>query len=505
MGKSKGQLVVIFLAMFVFMLAASYGSVNAMQFKAGEDTTIDCDVNIAYGAGWRVSDRDDDRRYPAADVSVDDANENFDQWSMINNKLTLIADIEIQHKNFGLFVRPKVLYDHVYMSDNDNDSPATNNALAGGLIDDADEWPDEVEDIHGFDAEILDLFAYASFQLGGRDVDLRVGKQVIAWGESFLISGGISSAMSPVDVSAAVAVGVELKEIYMPTESVYVQMALTDSLGLMGYYQWAWEKSKLMEGGTFFSAADFLDEIKAPMMMAPSGLGLPTIDRADDDEADDSGQFGVGLTWVMPWYESTEIGLYYINYHDKNPTVNVSNFYEIPGIGIVPGNYYLSYTEDIKLYGVSVSSIVGDVNVSGEYSYRQDVLENEGDYWQAQVSILHSMNFPLCDTLSLVGEVACGRTVDLDDDEFAWKYVIKPTLKWYSVFPDFDLELPLAYEDTNSGTNPLGTEGVSAASIGVAFTYKYKYKGSLTYTDRMGSANYAEDRDTLALKLSYAF
>lgn len=56
MDHSKVSTLLVILV--VFMLATSYGSVNAMQFKAGEDTIIDCDVTLNYGAGWRVSDRE---------------------------------------------------------------------------------------------------------------------------------------------------------------------------------------------------------------------------------------------------------------------------------------------------------------------------------------------------------------------------------------------------------------------------------------------------------------
>ena len=188
------------------------------------------------------------------DINNDDANRNFDQWDLINNKVTALADIEFNYKSAGVFVRPKAFYDHVYMTDNANDNPETNNAFVGGLIGASDEWPDEIEDIHGRNAEILDLFGYYSFYLGDREIDIRVGKQVISWGESLLIVGGISTAQSVIDASAAQAVGTEVKEIYLPTESAYLQISITPELGLGGYYQWKWEKNRLMEGGNLFCA-----------------------------------------------------------------------------------------------------------------------------------------------------------------------------------------------------------------------------------------------------------
>jgi hypothetical protein len=276
------------------------------------------------------------------------------------------------------------------------------------------------------------------------------------------------------------------------------------------YYQWKWEKTRMMEGGTFFSVLDFLDEIKAPQMLGPIGSGLPTIARAHDHDAKDSGQYGVGLTYVLPWLESTEAGLYYINYHDKNPTLNIDLGYLAGGLN--PPSYFLSFTEDIKLYGVSISSMVGDTNVSGEFSYRQNLGLNaanpsiKGNYWQAQASIIYTKRVPFCDTLTLLGEVACGREIGLADDTFAWTYVIAPSLSWDQVLPYLDMKLNLAYSDTPSGTNPLGTEGVSSGSLGVDATYKLRYTVALKYENRFNTKrNPYSDRDTIAFTMSYTF
>ena len=492
-------LTVLFSCVFSF-----FGTSGAMQFGLGPDTSLDCDVTITYGAGFRVSDRDED----LLTINTDDANRNFDQWDMINNKLTVFADIDLKHKNFGLFVRPKAFYDHVYMTDNANDSPETNNALVGGIINSSDEWAEKIEDIHGRNAEILDLFGYLSFNLSGRDIDLRVGKQVISWGESLMISGGISSAQSPTDASAAVAVGTEVKEIYMPTESVYLQVGITPNLGLSGYYQWKWEKSRLMEGGTFFSQADMLDEIKAPSL-TEVGSSIYAIRRGEDNEARDDGQYGVALTYILPWFNDTEVGVYYINYHSKSPLLLMGRS---GGRTVL----YSSFIEDIKLYGASVSSIIGVANVSGEFSYRQDIgfrgsdavgrpVEEIADYWQAQVSTIYMKALKyFAESVTLTGEVGCGKEVDREENEFAWKYAIRAGFDWYQVLPLLDITMNLAYSDVPEGTNLIGSEDTASASIGFNFTYKNKLSANITYENRLKENAY-EDRDTIALKLSYGF
>jgi hypothetical protein len=473
-----------------------------MQFTPGENTTIDCEVTVTYGAGWRVSDRDSDQ---LIDPNADDANLNFDQWDMINNKATIIADIDIQHKNFGVFVRPKAFYDHVYKTDNANESPFTNNAFVAGLISESDKWHDEVEDAHGSNAEILDLFAYATFDIGSRLIDIRVGKQVISWGESLMISGGISSAQSPVDLAAAVAVGTEVKEIFLPTESVYVMADLTDNLALGAFYQWKWEQNRYFEGGTFFATSaisDGIDEIGAPYFF-PWGL----TPRGEDIDADDSGQYGVALTYVWQWLNATEFGLYFINYHDKGFNLEVNPF---------APSYHYSFTEDIKLYGASFSSQIGDANVSGEFSYRKDYTFGfatgnvKGNYWQAQTSWIYGRAFnPIADQIVTLGEIACLRYIGMADDVFAWKYVLAVSLDWYQVLRALDVKYSMTYSDVPSGTStdPLGfVEGIASGSVGFDFTYKTLYKASIKYENRFNSRrNRNADRDSVSLKLSYTF
>ena len=241
------------LAVMVFVVAAPFGATDAMQFKAGENTVIDCDVLVNYNFALRAEGRDKDKLSPNAD----DANLNFDKWDPVQNKITLLADTDIQYNDFGLFFRARALYDHVYMTDNANDSPMTNNAFQAGKIDSTDEWPDDVKDIYGRDAELLDLFAYGKFRVADRLVNLRIGKQVIQWGESMFIPGGIGSAMAPLDLAALTSVGVELKEFYLPSESVYLQADLTKSIALKTYYQWK-----------FLSSFDPVDETDGKLASA---------------------------------------------------------------------------------------------------------------------------------------------------------------------------------------------------------------------------------------------
>ena len=211
------------------------------------------------------------------------------------------------------------------------------------------------------------------------------------------------------------------------------------------------------------------------------------IPRGEDEEAKDDGQYGIKLTYLLPWLDATEIGAYYINYHDKSPIVLLGD----PGPASPYGSLYSKFIEDIKLYGFSFSSMLGEANLSGEFSYRQDVgfqgadatgipMVEEGDYWQAQTSAIYMRSLrSLADSLTITGEVACGKEVGFgEENEFAWMYSVRAMIDWFEVFPKTKVGLILAGSDVVGGSNLLGSEGYASASVGIDFLYNNVWKGT---------------------------
>ncbi len=497
---------VLIIGVFSFL-----GTAGAGKWYLGSEAEFLLDVTLSYGSGIRVSDRDEEL---LANTMHDDSNRNFDQWDFYNNKITAIADIEFIYKNVGVFVRPKAFYDHVYMTNNSNDGSSNDNnsAYVGGLIQEPDEWAEEVEDIHGLNAEILDAFAYTNFRVGEIPFDLRVGNQVISWGESSYIITGISSAQAPMDFSAATAVGTEVKEMYLPTGAIYLQTGYGD-VGLRAYYQWEWEKSRFMEGGTFFSSSDMLDEIKAPLLYDYGGV-LVNIPRTEDEEPRDDGQYGVALSYMLPW-AATEIAGYYINYHEKNQAI----VYPDPATVL----YRVIYPEDIKLYGFSVSSVVGDAQIGAEFAYRDDIIFQdpelrgpesliEGGYWQAQACFTYLKSpgwFGVADRIIVSGEAAYGAQDGLEGrNEEGFKYVAVVNFDWFQVLQRTDFGFNVKYSATPKGDDYLKAvdfqENKNSVSVGVDFMFNDVWEGDLTYENRLHNHDLA-DRDTLAFKLSYSF
>ena len=123
-------------------------------------------------------------------------------------------------------------------------------------------WPKGKLSDRGFEAEqqfenvlLLDAYVYGSFAVGDSDLQLRLGNQVINWGESIFIQG--VNQINPIDVPAARRAGAELKEILLPVWAVYANWGF-DFGSLEAFYQLKWNNTSVDACGTYFTATSTL-------------------------------------------------------------------------------------------------------------------------------------------------------------------------------------------------------------------------------------------------------
>ena len=541
-GKTLVQRCLLTTAGLVMLGLVSVDPAAAMRKNLGDDVVLDFDVTLKYSAAWRAEKPDpllvNGDPHPLKLGSWGDGN--FDRGDMINNRISVMADIDLQYKeDYGLFLRPRGYYDAVY------DKTGGDN---GG-----DEFFSTTRDLHADKVELLDSFLYGQFDVGEHPVSLRVGKHVVSWGESLAILNSISTAMSPVDATAANVPGTELKEIFLPVWQVSGDFGLTDSLTLAAYYQWEWDKNRLDETGSYFSTTNLLDD-----GVRDSNLGSF---RGGDKNPSDDGQWGVALRFLPEALEGTEFGLYYINYHEKMPYVEnaVPLLYGFLGYGLAgnpgllpgAGTYNLGYSDNVQLYGASVSSMIGDTNVALEVTYRQDLavqvvktsnlqsldptnpmlgmvdglVNTSGNNWenedanvlQVQASSISIMpQSPLYDNMTVLAEVGINHVTGglsgrkLMNDRTAWGGLVKASLDYYQLVNQLDLNVPITYKFNPNGTSSvLGTFVEDNDSIGTAlnFTYKSVYKVGLGYVHYLADAedDKKADRDFYSLNLTYTF
>jgi hypothetical protein len=106
-----------------------------------------------------------------------------------------------------------------------------------------------------YNVQPLDAYLNYNFELFDRSMRLRVGNQVLSWGEDIFVLGGINS-INAIDVRRYHVAGAQVKEILRPAPMVSFSADLIDPLSLEAYWQWHWNSFQLDPTGTYFSSAD---------------------------------------------------------------------------------------------------------------------------------------------------------------------------------------------------------------------------------------------------------
>ncbi|XLX41525.1 DUF1302 domain-containing protein [Ectopseudomonas mendocina] len=376
---------------------------QAVNFNIGE-IEGQFDSSLSVGASWSMRSPDRDLIGPnnggqGQSQTGDDGRLNFKKGETFSKIFKGIHDLELKYGDTGAFVRGKYWYDFELKDES-------------RLFKDISDH-NRKEGAKSAGAEILDAFLYHNYAIGDLPGTVRVGKQVVSWGESTFIGNSIN-AINPIDAAAFRRPGAEIKEGLIPVNMLYLSQSLTDRLSMEAFYQLEWDQTIADNCGTFFSTADVAADgceigyhIGSPAIAplqpvaAAFGQGFQVdsegviLPRAGDRDARDSGQWGAALRWLG---DETEYGLYFMNYHSRTPIVGTQNaglatLAALPGIigtanGIVPGSgaglaqsvmlgngrYFLDYPEDIRLYGASFSTTLPTGTAwSGEISYRPNL------------------------------------------------------------------------------------------------------------------------------------
>jgi Protein of unknown function (DUF1302) len=360
------------------MMAAPTVSHGFSLYDKG-DVTADLDSTLSWGFQYRVQERANNiigraNGGDAYSVNYDDGNLNYDR-GIVSNAVKLTSELDVKTRNYGAFFRGSAFYDYETM-EGDRERY---------------ELSDEAEKAVGMNASLLDAYVWADHDFGSIPVQIRVGEQVVSWGEGTFIMGSIND-INPVDVSKIRVPGAELKEALVPEGMVWASVGVTENITVEGLYLYDWEETKIDAPGTFFATADFAGPggyKLLPGMGAFADGGNASVAntpfavaRDHDKEADDQGQYGAAVRALVPALNDTEFGFYYLHYHMRAPRLGVRT-------GTVAGalaaavslnpydytrtaGYFLKYVEDVDLYGLSFSTELFGWGLQGEVSYRPD-------------------------------------------------------------------------------------------------------------------------------------
>ncbi|MDO3720353.1 DUF1302 domain-containing protein [Marinobacter sp. chi1] len=359
-------------------------------------------TTLSAGAGWRMEDRDKRLIAPgnlgpeyapggslanigSSSNNFDDGNLNFEKGDtyskIVKGNSELFIDYYVDSNvltRVGGLLRGRYWYDFElkdesravdYVGQQRELNPKAKGNASGG--------------------ELLDAYVFTDWYFGNVPVSLRYGRQVVSWGESTFIQGGIN-VINPVDVPAFRSPGAELKDVLLPVEMFYMSAGVTENITLETFVQADWEPVRPDDCGTFFSTNDFASDGCGPVLLAgqlpdsqayAQGFIAP---RIGDKEADSKDQFGVAMRWYVPALNDSELGFYYIKYNSRLPYVSgLVNNPSDPGetqnsdpdlpYSAFP-SYFIEYPENINLYGVSINTTTpGGWSLGAEYSFRDNV------------------------------------------------------------------------------------------------------------------------------------
>jgi hypothetical protein len=374
------------LPLAVAVAAGMSGQATAYSFYMG-DVEASLDTTLSAGVGWRTSNQDKrliaqgnlgpeyapggtKENIGSSTNNYDDGNLNFESGDTYSKIVKGNTDLFLNYSldndtltRVGAFIRGRYWYDFELKDERRAVDPVGQRR----------ELNQQAKD-NASGAEILDAYVFSDWYIGNTPVSLRYGKQVVSWGESTFIQGGINT-INPVDVPALRAPGAELKDGLLPVEMFYVSAGITQNITVEGFVQADWEPVRPDDCGTFFSTNDFAPDGCGPVLLAGQlsdsqalAQGLVS-ERIADKEAGSKDQFGVALRWYVPALNDSELGFYYIKYNSRLPYV--SGIVRDPSNGQNLPLYSIEYPEGIDLYGISINTTIpGGWSLGAEYSFR---------------------------------------------------------------------------------------------------------------------------------------
>jgi len=201
----------------------------ALQFEFANGIKANLDTTVTYGVSIRASERDPSligiaNGGTSRSVNEDNGDLNFEKGKAFANVIKATSEVEVKFQNFGFFGRGTCFYDFD-LHDSDKLGPTGRDRLGEQCLG-------------------LDGFVFANFEPMGKNLRVRAGRQVINWGESTFIAGGIN-VINPVDLSKLRIPGSELKEAFLPTTGIWASQELTKSVTIEGFVLTNFDKIRL--------------------------------------------------------------------------------------------------------------------------------------------------------------------------------------------------------------------------------------------------------------------
>lgn len=378
------------------------GSAQAGEFVMDNGIEGRWSVNASLGTNIRAKDADSSlimagnggtgaTTAGTGHGAQDDGNLNFKKGDAFSTIAKVIGEVDLKKDNYGLFVRAKAWHDYQLANNGVPNGNSANGYQAGAKLNDS-----SFDALSKFSGTAL-LDAYVSmntFVANDKPLTVKLGNQVVNWGESLFISGGVNQ-FNAFDLSAARKPGTQVKEVLLPIPQISFNLGVAENTSLEAFYQFDWKKNILDGCGTYWGTVNTYNCSDAGAVVAAGPLqtqssyrnyvgggvagGVNAImNNGGTVNGKDSGQWGVAGRYFSPEL-STEFGAYYVNYNQRSPILSILfNGSTTPGSFYASGNNRIEYVwdysaKDIQVIGLSMSTNIAGWAVAGEASHTKDL------------------------------------------------------------------------------------------------------------------------------------
>ncbi|MFX1674753.1 DUF1302 domain-containing protein [Paraburkholderia sp. A2WS-5] len=387
--KIIGRYVAASLAMFGTAATSAYG----YEFKTGlNDLTGSWVTNLTAGAGIRTKN-------PSCSLTGDPnsfgcgAGANTNQWGAgddgdlnyrkgqpFSTSISATSELLLKMPSEGLkfMIRGTGMYD--FLAGNTNRTPLSSTASAQVV----------------YDAQLLDLWGEKDFTIKGQNAHVRLGNQVINWGESMFAMGGINATNS-LDVQKLLVPGSQLKQALLPAPMISFAADLSHGFSTEDYYQFQWNGNRYPPVGSYWSLSNSLGRGTDPFTVSTANLNVygPSAGTIAGSSSGNQNvlngintglvngayagppfnDIGLPVNWQAPSKYHPQFGMkfnysprsfdanfavYYENYTDKSPVLS----------SLANGTLGWSYLQNRQLFGASANFGIGNWAIGTELSYR---------------------------------------------------------------------------------------------------------------------------------------
>ena len=515
------------------MLALS-SQVNAFQLEfENPELSGFIDTTVSMSAAMALNNADAHTTFASGRTRI--FNSSGDIYS---SPFSVLSDIGLNYKDMGFFARVGYVYDFALMDGANKCSSDTvcNETVAPGTMDGLTSSAREEANR----LRLYDFFVYKDFEINDHALSVRIGKQVVNWGESNIAGGGITQSINPVDLGKSTSPGSEVKERLLPQEMVYVNYEASDSTSVEAFYIWNWRKSDFFPVGTFFSPYDFQGAGVNSSLFGPTKVGTDNPDRG--------GQYGISVHTILEDFDEMDLGFYYTRTHAHMAYMQAFN----------NGTYRDVYAEDQDTYAISLNGEVGNTGISfqTELSYKPDYWDTRecrnsygltsgnvfpdttplpgcgigaGDVTTFLGSLTYAGGTPLfgADKQAYVIDMVAISIDGLDSDnvgrphadgvdqldrpinDFGYGYTLVASYVYNNLFWDLNVNPVFVFKHDFEGNMPLNhaniTEEQRIVKAGVTFEYQNRMSLNVGLTKWISKDGTFGDRDNVTATFKYSF